>query len=734
MYRMFRSVRASGDRCGCPLLPTRTCVSATAYRLDKIKFRRPVFLATACVVLIVWSAVASAFGPEGHRIVAEIAQTRLTPNAQAQIQILLANDLDKDGNPSGRASIAEIASWADEIKDTPVGTQEKPWHFDDIPMCGVADHNTYCADGTCASSQIAAHLAVLGDSTASVHDRNEALKWIVHLIGDIHQPLHTGTNDDFGGNTVKVKLSGIGSLPNSQKKLHGIWDTELVKQTVDDAGGEESFVAAAITDDDAQQWQQGAVADWIIESHALALNTVYANLPDGFSCPTSYNDVQTIGPAYYDVARPVLETQLRKAGIRLAEVLNEALSGATTSPTPSGSPTSTGSVNVPLDAPAPLLATGHAVPWWFVFKFNTASFPECGNDEPQTQCLFGGAVKHYSKGKSQQYVFASSDNATLQKGGGCVGATTSDPVGATFDQIYNGGFHYVVWNDQFYGDPRIPACTSCGAPWGHSKGIVAWNDAGHGVVMQVSTPSWPAAGSTGHPRATDGNTLGCVQDDDVLVSQHFFALKLNELDLRRVLLALQNASVVTNPDDPQIVNNGGPTEIQDIVRTLGVKSTNNKATLEVLSTGVTLISKPSKLQVPPWQMVSALLNGEPLRAATWWATPKIPSTSSSTKIGCWDPSLATKPGAVEIATSGQWEATTFGLAGMAGADYNHAKIGVSTSDGSETAIFGDLNQQGALSGTCGSSQNGRGGLFYIVNDKDLSQGVASLIKGSTAPQ
>ena len=74
--------------------------------------------------------------------------------------------------------------------------------------------------------------------------------------------------------------------------------------------------------------------------------------------------------------------------------------------------------------------------------------------------------------------------------GSCVGDTTIDPVGATFDELYNGHFFYVVWNDQFYDDP-LPIK---GAPAGHSKGMLAWNENGDGIVLQVSTPSWPGAG------------------------------------------------------------------------------------------------------------------------------------------------------------------------------------------------------------------------------------------------
>ncbi len=408
--------------------------------------------------------------------------------------------------------------------------------------------------------------------------------------------------------------------------------------------------------------------------------------------------------------------------------------GPSKAPPPSNPPSATQAASAaqavaapPGNSPVPLLKAGQAVDWWFVFKFNAGAFPECGAGV-QRACPFGGTVQTYKQPFGQQFAYASSIDHTLQKGGGCVGDTTSDPVGATFDQVYSGHFSYLLWNDQFKGDPIADE----GAPAGHSKGMLAWDDAGNGLALQVSTPSWPASGSSQNPRKNDGNTLGCVIDNDVLVSQHFFALKLNKDDVVAVLNGLQNASVATAPSNLQIVRNGGPPDIQALVKTLGKVSTSKTATQAKLSSGVLLISKPSDLQVPPWQMISAMLGGEPLRAATWWAHPEIPSTTSTTTVGCWDPSLG-KPGAVDIATSGTWAGATIGLEGLPAPVGNHAKIGVST--GTHTyAIFGDMNQQGSLSGpNCGSSQNGRGGLFYVVDDAPLAASVKDLIKGASAP-
>ena len=198
--------------------------------------------------------------------------------------------------------------------------------------------------------------------------------------------------------------------------------------------------------------------------------------------------------------------------------------------------------------PAPLLQKGASpVDWWFIFKFNTKFFPGCETNAKRA-CIFGGNVQDYPKGFGLQSISASSANPTLHNDNGCLGESTDDPIGATFDEIYSGTYSYVIWNDQFYDDPDLPACkgkTFCPAPWGHSKGVLAWNDQGDGLVMQVSTPNWPGSGSASFPR-NNGNTLGCLTDNtgrpqnNVWVSQHFFALRLNKSDVITVLLALRS--------------------------------------------------------------------------------------------------------------------------------------------------------------------------------------------------
>lgn len=393
---------------------------------------------------------------------------------------------------------------------------------------------------------------------------------------------------------------------------------------------------------------------------------------------------------------------------------------------------------------APLLGDGTAVDWWFAFKLTSKAFPSCSTHR---SCMFGGVVQSYEHGFGLQYLlgYGSGGQTTpLALHTDCLGSG-ADPVAQTFQQVWGGVPNFVIWNDQLYQDPQPhikPQCGSdCAAPWGHSKGVMAWDEDGTGFVMQVSTPDWPGNGNSEHHRAHEGNTLGCIKDDDIEVAQHFFALRLATADdTRTVLQALQHASVVTDPSSDQLMKlSSGPSDLASLAQSLGRLSTETSPFQGTLSvkTGsgnqVQLIAKPNSLHVPPWQMVSAL-TGTGLRTATWWASPKIPSTKAGTP-GCWASGLST-PGEVQVATSGQWGRKTFSLEGRADPDANHAKIGHSLTG--SLAIFGDMNQQGAYtpsatSDGCTSSQNGRGGLFFVLDDQVMHDGLHSLLTGDTAP-
>ena len=275
---------------------------------------------------LVLCAPVFAWGPEGHRVVGEIAERYLGARARAQVAELLNNDRLADGSPSGRRTLGEVASWADEIKDFDWGRRRAPWHYDDVPLCADPDYARYCRGGRCASAQLERQIAVLGDPRARARARNEALKWVVHLMGDIHQPLHAANHADRGGNLVQVSFLGEReNPPYGGLNLHAVWDGQMVARLIADRGGELALVSAPIAESDRRAWERGSIPDWIAESHVLARDRVYASLPVPAACGERISGVVALGDAYYASAAPVVDLQLRKAGVRLARVLNDVL-------------------------------------------------------------------------------------------------------------------------------------------------------------------------------------------------------------------------------------------------------------------------------------------------------------------------------------------------------------------------------------------------------------------------
>jgi len=259
-------------------------------------------------------------------MVGEIAARYTGPKANAGILELLRNDRLADGQPSGRRTLGEVANWADEIKDTEWGKRRGSWHYDDVPLCEAGEYSKYCKNGRCASAQLARQIEILGNERAKPGQRNEALKWVVHLMGDLHQPLHAANRGDRGGNRVQASFFGErDNPPYGTLTLHAAWDVSMVRRLIADRGGERAIVAAPITDGNRNAWEKGSISDWTAESHRIARDSVYPLLPVAGSCSSRIVEVVAIDQAYYAKAAPLIEAQIRRAGVRLARVLNETL-------------------------------------------------------------------------------------------------------------------------------------------------------------------------------------------------------------------------------------------------------------------------------------------------------------------------------------------------------------------------------------------------------------------------
>jgi hypothetical protein len=256
----------------------------------------------------------SAWGPKGHAIVADIAASRLTPIAKQKLQSLLGPD-----------SLASIASWADSVRKE--HDESYDWHFVDIPKDapGFSDerdcfrpqdkHKDALTDHhNCVVDRIEIFQKILGDEKASRADRLEALKWLVHFVGDLHQPLHA-IDEARGGNDIKLAVFGSPKCGDYDCNLHWAWDTLLLEHT---GYSEEEYVGrlnTLIAQKHLENQAGGTPVDWANESHLQARQIMEAK-------PAAVDD------AYYQANIELVNQKLALAGLRLATLLNNTLGKA----------------------------------------------------------------------------------------------------------------------------------------------------------------------------------------------------------------------------------------------------------------------------------------------------------------------------------------------------------------------------------------------------------------------
>lgn len=262
-------------------------------------------LLAASLALLAVVPAAQAWGPLGHSVVAALAQRHLSPAAEAEVEHLLAAD--------HTTQLADVASWPDQIQDDPAQAalwkQTRPLHYIDFrdPDCDYVPPRD-CVEDRCVVAALPHYIAILGDKSQPDAARLQALKFVVHFVGDIHQPLHAGYRDDLGGNKYQVQFDGKGS------NLHRVWDSGMLRTR----------------DLDWQAYAQRLDAEGPVPlpPPIAPLDNPYAQWAEE-SCRITrdiYPQGHTVGQAYVDKELPVAELRLREAGRRLAEVLNLALS------------------------------------------------------------------------------------------------------------------------------------------------------------------------------------------------------------------------------------------------------------------------------------------------------------------------------------------------------------------------------------------------------------------------
>jgi hypothetical protein len=291
-------------------------------------------IATSILFSVGHTNPAHAWGPNGHAIIADIAETQLSPQAAAEVQKLLASE--------GYKTLDQVASWPDTIGHLSHKDGGAPetlrWHYVNIPVEKMYyEQERDCPDKICVTEKLPEQVAILADHSKSVSDRETALKWVVHLVGDLHQPLHTGDhNNDRGGNDVKITY--FGNTGNGHMNLHSIWDEGILDHetgltvgrhyTIDFGKARKTAdeFSSSITPDEIAYWNDGFSLDntrenvihWTNESQNLSRVVVYGLLPQSQNAK--------LGETYTQQTWPIVNLRVKQAGTRLAAILNAALS------------------------------------------------------------------------------------------------------------------------------------------------------------------------------------------------------------------------------------------------------------------------------------------------------------------------------------------------------------------------------------------------------------------------
>lgn len=234
------------------------------------------------------------WGQTGHRVTGNIAEQYLSQNAQAEILKLFPNE-----------SLAEISTYADEKRSDPSKFWKKtasPWHYVSVPE-GKTYKQVGAPDEGDAYTALKNFSATLKNNNASVEQKRLALHFIVHIIGDLHQPLHAGNGTDRGGNDVKLKFFWKDS------NLHRVWDSEMIDGKQLSYSEWTEWLGKKISPDMAKKWNEPDPLVWIAESTKLRDNL--------------YPDSDEISYDYQYQHLPTVKSRLQQAGVRIAAYLND---------------------------------------------------------------------------------------------------------------------------------------------------------------------------------------------------------------------------------------------------------------------------------------------------------------------------------------------------------------------------------------------------------------------------
>jgi hypothetical protein len=287
--------------------------------------------ATCLLLGLLVSTRALAWGDAGHQVIGLVAEHYMKPSVRNQVHALLAADTTQLTRSTG---IADEASWADKFRDSDRNTTKvryeltEHWHFANIERDGSVDLDAACighpapapkaSEGpaqSCVVDRVNAFAAEVRNPATDTDERRVALQFLLHFMGDLHQPLHVSDDHDHGGNEKIVKADGVDS-----GSLHHYWDTEFVKKLGNNARTIAKNLIKTTTPAQIKAWQEGSPATWAVQCFNLSTLRVFG----GLGSPGT-DGHYTLTADYVSKANAAVARQLARAGVRLAHVLNDSL-------------------------------------------------------------------------------------------------------------------------------------------------------------------------------------------------------------------------------------------------------------------------------------------------------------------------------------------------------------------------------------------------------------------------
>jgi hypothetical protein len=250
------------------------------------------------LTILMLTPSAYSWGRLGHRVAAEFAEGRLTPHALAAVHNLLGSEV----------SLADISTWADEQQNP----RSSAWHYVNEPITESRYDPRFCPANGCVVSKINDFKRILQDPKTGKTEKQQALRYLIHLIADLHQPLHVGDTGSRGGNSIQVRFYNQGS------NLHRVWDSQIMERhTENEQVWLYDFIHYA-NPAFVKECSKGTPEDWATETLQVA--------KEAYCLPGSKTVMKSgtkLGDDYYRMALVIIQKQLAKAGIRTAWMLNE---------------------------------------------------------------------------------------------------------------------------------------------------------------------------------------------------------------------------------------------------------------------------------------------------------------------------------------------------------------------------------------------------------------------------